>query len=219
MSWRHTDQDEALPKARIRGNGRIRVAFAVIVLALGGWYLLTHYGPAQRAPEPTRRWAGDQAEPDLGTTGRIPRTEGSGAPGAPAPPSSAAEPDGSRAREIIAELRQGPSPRLSRAYAQAEAFRDSGHPADAYLLYFYAARQGHAPSALALGAMADPRFFRAETSLLDAPDIAQAYKWYKVAADGGDARARQRLAGLRLQVEAAAATGDGQAQRLLLEWR
>jgi len=220
MSWRRSDQDEILPpEPRKPGNGRIRLALLVLVLALGSWYLAAQFGPARREPEATHRWAGERPGPDAGTTGRIPREETPPPAAVPPPGPSASESGGDRARAIIAELRQGASPGLSRAYAQAEAFRDGGHPVDAYLLYFYAARLGHAPSALALGTMADPQFYRPGTDLLDAPDMAQAYKWYKVAADQGDATARQRLAGLRLQVEAAAATGNGQAQRLLLEWR
>ncbi len=218
MSWRRTDEDELLPlEPRKRGNGRIRAALAILAVAAGGWYFATHYGPGL-SREPSRaRWAGDQTPAAPAPTGRIarPSTDTAGGPS----PGPAAQAEGDRARAIIAELRQEGSPGLSRAYAQAEAFRDSERPADAYLLYFYAARQGHVPSALALGAMADPQSFVAGTSLLDAPDMAQAYKWYKVAADQGDATARQRLASLRQRAEAAAAGGDEQARRLLLEWR
>jgi len=70
-----------------------------------------------------------------------------------------------------------------------------------------------------LGSMADPAFYDANSSFLDAPDKPQAYKWYRIAADRGNAAAVERLAALRKRVEADAATGDEQARRLLLQWR
>ena len=68
--------------------------------------------------------------------------------------------------------------------------------ADAYLLYFFAAREGHAASALALGTQADPAQYNPQDSVFDAPDIIQAHKWYQAAAQNGNAQGRERLADL-----------------------
>jgi TPR repeat protein len=207
MSWDRTDKDEILSEGRPRrGRGRIRLLAAIVVLALVAWYLLGRDeapGPGDQGSD----WAVDDAGPaDIAPIEREPFAAG------PAR-------EGDEARAMIAELRATPGTGPSRAYARAEAFRDSGRLADAYLLYFYAARQGHAASALALGTMADPEFHSQADSFLDEPDELQARKWYQVAAEQGDETARRRLAVLEQRVEAAAATGDERARRLLLQWR
>lgn len=219
MNWQRADKDELIsPPPQRKGKGRIRVLLALAALGGLGWFLLTRWdNPAPTAPpaqasirEPSNQAAilpivRDQAEPS-----------GPHAAAADKPMRS----DGDQAREIIAELgKAAPEVRVSRAYAQAEAFQDAGRLADAYLLYFYAAREGDPSSALVLGSMADPAFYDANSSFLDAPDKPQAYKWYRIAADRGNAAAVERLAALRKRVEADAATGDEQARRLLLQWR
>ncbi|MGD2083175.1 MAG: hypothetical protein PVF91_09425 [Chromatiales bacterium] len=214
MNWDKTDKDEILSEGRRpRGKGRIRLALVLVALALVVWYLLDR---SEETP-PEGGEAAQSVEPAAPTAiSPIRREE---APGAPSPERAPAR-EGDRARALIAELRQSPSDTaVSRAYAQAEAFRDAGKLADAYLLYFYAAREGHAASALALGTMADPEFHSQADSFLDEPDVAQARKWYLMAAEQGDATARGRLAALEGRVEAAAAAGDLRARRLLLQWR
>ena len=95
----------------------------------------------------------------------------------------------------------------------------NGELADAYLLYFFAAREGHAGAALALGTQADPASRDPGNSVFEAADLTQAHKWYQLAAEGGDAEARNRLADLRRRVEKMAAEGDPQAQRVALLWQ
>ncbi len=67
--------------------------------------------------------------------------------------------------------------------------------------------------------MNDPAHFTGEGGLLESADPMQAYKWYKLAAEGGLNEARVRLALLRKATETAAAAGDPKAQRLLLNWK
>ncbi len=104
-------------------------------------------------------------------------------------------------------------------FRQAEKFRRDGRLADAWLLYFKAARDGHARAAMALAEQADPAFFDAASSMLDAPDLVQAHKWYEQARRNGSKEAGERLDKLMKRLEQAAADGDRQAQLLLVKWK
>jgi hypothetical protein len=126
---------------------------------------------------------------------------------------------GGRARALIAEMRSSGELRLDEIFAAADQAQRDGEAADAYLLYFFAARQGHPASALELGRQADPAGEQAGERLFDSPDLTQAHKWYQIAAASGDPEARQRLDQLRQRVEQMAASGDAQAQRIALQWQ
>jgi TPR repeat protein len=122
-------------------------------------------------------------------------------------------------RSIIAKLKtQQQKPDLDDVFRQAETFILKGQLEDAHLLLFYAARLGHPMSARTLGSMYDPNHHNASTSLMDEPDLAQSYKWYKIAADAGDPVALERLSELKILVELAASSGDEEAKMLLLNW-
>jgi TPR repeat protein len=124
------------------------------------------------------------------------------------------------ARAIITELRRdNTEPDVDAVFAEAEQLHSAGQVDDAYLLYRFAARRGHAQAALALGAQADPAFYTAETSILPGPDPQQAYKWYRVAAAAGSEEAVARQRRLRERVEQSAADGDQAARRLMLQWQ
>lgn len=136
---------------------------------------------------------------------------------APPPPTSRqARPDS--AREVISALKDSTSIDYAAAYESAGEFFDSGELADAQLLYFFAARGGNGPAALALAAMYDPVDFDASKSLMDEPDIFQAYKWYGKALEAGETTAAGHLNALRAWTEQAAANGDQKAEQLLLQW-
>jgi hypothetical protein len=106
-----------------------------------------------------------------------------------------------------------------------EAFQEGarqlarGRGVDAYLLYFYAARQGHRAAALALGTQADPAYHDPTLGFAEQPDVTQAFKWYRKAAIEGDQTAQERLTSLQSRVEREASQGNEQAQRLALLWR
>jgi TPR repeat protein len=127
---------------------------------------------------------------------------------------------GDRARAVIAGLRaDNADANPEEVFGHAEQLHSENHLDDAYLLYRFAAREGHAQAALVLGSQADPAFYTSETSILPMPDLEQAYKWYRVAADAGNEEAVTRLQSLREQVEQSAAEGDESARRLMLQWR
>ncbi|RRS32827.1 MAG: hypothetical protein OI74_10055 [Gammaproteobacteria bacterium (ex Lamellibrachia satsuma)] len=136
------------------------------------------------------------------------------------PPPSPELEEGEAARILIASIRNGrENLELNQLSQRADSFQQEGKTTDAYLLYFFAARQGHADSALILGKMNDPATFDADNDVLDQPDPTQAFKWYSMAAGNGLSEAQTRLATLHDTIEQAAANGDPQAQRLLLNWQ
>jgi hypothetical protein len=120
-------------------------------------------------------------------------------------------------RQLIAKLRKEGSGSNQRAFTEAEKRRRIGDNEDAYLLYFFAARRGHAESALRLGTMADPASFTTISSVLPAPDSAQAVKWYKKAIDAGNRDAKKKLEDLTRRIKKQAENGSSEAQRLLLQ--
>ncbi len=144
---------------------------------------------------------------------------GPGRPVETVEPAKSAEERGDTAREIVAQLEAAPGgPDFAAAHARAQEFLDSGQLADAQLLYFFAARGGYAPAAFDLATFNDPNHAGSAPGLVVAPDPFQAYRWYTVARDAGDERAAQRLEELRAWAESASRSGDGDAERLLLQW-
>ena len=180
-----------------RGRGQIDqrmliALVAVLVVVLAAVYLLWPQ------PEPI-------PAPDL--------------PGDAVAPAETAEERGDTAREIIARLEAGPDgPDYAEAHARAGQYRADGRLADAQLLYFFAARGGHATAAFDLATFSDPNHHSAGASLMAEPDPFQAYRWYTSARDGGHEAASARLEELRAWAEAAGRAGDTEAERLLLQW-
>ena len=127
-------------------------------------------------------------------------------------------PEGQAAREFIAMAKNNGAS-TDTLFERAEEFSQSGKPTDAHLLYFQAARQGHAGASMALAKQADPAFYSADSSVLDKPYITQARKWYLAAANGGDSSAPELLENLHRYVQEQAAAGDPEANRLLLQWK
>lgn len=134
------------------------------------------------------------------------------------PTDAASAEEGNAARKLIAEAKGSSNLDLSSLFEQANTFLNKGKSADAFLIYFFLAKQGHGPSCLALAEMADPAYFKADKSFLDAPDIFQAYKWYTDAKTYGMSQADAQLRDLKLRAKAAAAGGDEKMRRLLVIW-
>jgi hypothetical protein len=185
--------------ARLRGetNPRLLIVIAVVaVIAIAAVFLL------RPKPEPV-------PAPVPGPGRTVETVE----------PAKSAEERGDTAREIVAQLESAPDgPDFAEAHARAQEFLDSGKVADAQLLYFFAARGGYAPAAFDLATFNDPNHAGTASGPVAAPDPFQAYRWYTVARDAGDERASQRLEELRAWAESASLSGDGDAERLLLQW-
>jgi TPR repeat protein len=125
-----------------------------------------------------------------------------------------------RARETIAELREESDDGradIDAAFARAGQHREAGELADAHVLYFFAARNGHAQAAFNLATSYDPLHHSPQISLLQRPNPAQALKYYMQALDGGIAEAQARLDALHEWAELEAPTNT-EAEQLLVQW-
>jgi hypothetical protein len=128
--------------------------------------------------------------------------------------------EGGSARELISRLRSGETAlKPEQIIDQVASYQNKGKLADAYLLLFYAAREGDAKAAFTLASMHDPNHFTKGNPLLDKPDSYQAHKWYSAAAGKGIPKANERLRRLREATEEKAKKGDPAAKRLLLNWQ
>ncbi len=83
-------------------------------------------------------------------------------------------------------------PPLAPTQAMAKRYLDAGNLDGAFLLLRHAAGKGDAQAAAALGRMYDPATYSAQTSPLPAPNPAEAARWYRAAAESGDAEAQYR---------------------------
>lgn len=168
----------------------------------------TEPNPAEASP----------AAPETSSIG-TPALESTTAPVAAAPAAPARDfPPGGYARQLIAEARQQGQPDLQALFVAAFEQHIAGRLEDAYLLYFFAAREGHAEAAMRLAEEADPKHFRAG-GIYDRADEIQAHKWYQVARDAGHSDAENALNQLRTRIEKAAAAGDERAHRIMLQWK
>lgn len=203
-------EDELAESEPQRRRGPWKLILAVVVITLIGVWLVPGEAPDE-APVTTERTPAPSllAEDEDAV--------------ATAPPAAAVEEvddrPGARARSLIAQLRAGDSPDLERAFAAARQAQAEGDLADAYLLYFFAAREGHAQAALTLGTQADPASRDPADSVFEDADLNQAHKWYRLAAQHGSGEAQDRLADLRSRIEQLAADGDPSAQRISLLWQ
>jgi TPR repeat protein len=126
-------------------------------------------------------------------------------------------PNATDARTLIAKMRQTDDDTGQEAFEEAERQRSRGNNADAYLLYFFAAKQGHGEAAMMLGTQSDPTYYTSINSALDEPDPGQAIKWYRIAIAAGKKDAKHNLAELSRRIKQQAEAGSGEAQRLMLQ--
>lgn len=128
-------------------------------------------------------------------------------------------PPGERARELITVYRkQGKPYPFDKVMASASSFANEGNLADAHLLFFFAAREGHIEAMMMMAEMSDPTLFQAENNLMDRADAVQAYKWYQAALDKGFQPAQSRLDNLHRWAKAEAQYDDPMARQLLLNF-
>ncbi len=131
---------------------------------------------------------------------------------------SAIQHEGDAARTYLAQA-TGEGLAASAVYAKAQEFRSRRQFGDAWLLYFKAAKDGHAEAAMALAEQADPRYFKADETVLSQPDVVQAHKWYLQAQRNGSEQAGQRLQQLLADLEKSVQADDEQAAVLLETWK
>ncbi|MDQ3774570.1 MAG: hypothetical protein M3461_09475 [Pseudomonadota bacterium] len=183
-------------------------------------------GPGAKVPGAMERGVSEPGSTESGSVdGAAVEPEGE-APSSPpvaaavAPAGVDTDRPGEEARALIATMRAPNAEEdLDTVFRKAGESLKLGRIADAHLLYFFAARRGHAPAAVVLAGIYDPVRFDKDRSLLGRPDPLQALKWYRVAASQGDGEAQARLRSLESWVDARARAGDAEAERLRLSWR
>ncbi|MCP5415292.1 MAG: hypothetical protein H6961_11880 [Chromatiaceae bacterium] len=199
-----------------RGSGPWKLIIVVAVLTLIGVWLV----PGERTEAPGVGDRPSTAAPSL--LGEKP-PGGASDDTAPAVTATSADAEdsspGARARALIAGMRATGKIDLDAVFAAGQQAQARGEMADAYLLYFFAAREGLAAASLALGSQADPATRDPANSVFENADYTQAHKWYQMAVQQGDTGARDRLADLHARVERLAAGGDARAQRISLLWQ
>jgi TPR repeat protein len=198
-----------------RRSGPWKLIAIVVVLTLVGIWLVPGDAPDEDKADTQQAAEGSKPPPSLLTEGTA---DSASAPMAPDLEVTDDRP-GAMARALIAQMRTEGNIQPDRVYALGVQAQTDGQLADAYLLYFFAAREGFAPAALTLGTQADPASRDPLNSVFEAADMSQAHKWYLMAAENGDGEARERLQDLRNRVEKLAADGDTQAQRISLLWQ
>lgn len=207
----------------MKSKNLIIIALVVLAGVAVALLLLSGDKPSATAPESTQ--TGTASTPDqapapaqTGNPGNVDASQTDGGTSKTAGASPAARP-GDAARELIARLRSGEiSATPGELYADAQQYLRENLIADAHLLLFFLARDGHTPSAVALAEMYDPLHFDPRRSLMGEPDASQALKWYQVAARNRNALAQSRLKAMRTWVEEQARNGDETATSLLLSW-
>nr|VFK63450.1 MAG: hypothetical protein BECKTC1821F_GA0114240_10958 [Candidatus Kentron sp. TC] len=196
----------------------VRIVLFVMVFALVGWYFLGGMlpkGDKQLQPGKSLAMGGDSTSrvSPLPLVVREPEKPSSTL-------SLVAATSGKQARDVIRNLRdKGRTIDFDYVFRRAEQFKSEDMWVDAYLMYFFAAKRGHADSAMVLGTMYDPDHTPKPIGIIDRPNWGQAHKWYLQAAEGGNQTARKHLEYLRKQIESAAAKGNVEAGRLVLQWR
>jgi hypothetical protein len=199
----------------------ILMAVVAVVTLLAIWLVPGQKETPPTLPQLTNTPATKAAIPlpPRATETSTPATKVDIAPPTPAAQTATPARDGDRARAIFAGMRRGGGePDPVEIYASAQRLQDEGHLEDAYLLFRYAANHGNAQAALVLGSQADPAYHTADGSFLPEAEPEQAIKWYRMAGAEGNEEAVSRLQALHGQLQQAAAAGDAQARRLLLQW-
>jgi len=199
------------------GRTKALMALVAVITAIAIWLV-----PSEKQPS-TPSLPSRSATPESTETLTLPpATESAEELTLPPPPGGIGTimSGGDQARAFIYELQaNGAQPDADVVFAEAERLQADDDLEDAYLLYRFAARNGQAQAALTLGTQADPAFHATAGGYLPDANTAQAYKWYTMAASAGNEEAMQRLQALHKRVQQDAAAGDGQARRLLLQWR
>ncbi len=194
-----------------RRSGPWKLIVVVAVLTLIGVWLV----PGDRPETPGVADRPSTTAPSLLGGGQA----DSAMPAATTPAGADDSSPGARARALIAGMRAAGTIDLDKIFAEAQQAQSRGEMADAYLLYFFAAREGLAAASLELGTQADPATRDPINSVFESADYTQAHKWYQMAAQQGDAVGRDRLTDLHTRIERLAAGGDAQAQRISLLWQ
>lgn len=202
-----------------QGNAKLWLSMLGIILLTGlaAWLIPVGKEKIDDIPPPADNLTQQPAKADAPQQTQEPKAEPAPVKASEQPPAKQSGMEGDLARGLIAEHESGRFG-LDQLYARARELEAQKAYSDAWLLDFYAARKGHAKAALRLARVADPLLFRAGESILEAPDMVQAHKWYVAAAKYGDKEAPAHLQKLKDHIRSQAERGDALASSLLLQW-
>ena len=207
------------------------IGFGILAILLLGLllFLLFQLGDVSRQPASSPARGDEAAEPAgsgggassgarSGTASSAPITANPEIKPPPPAPQRITErpenyPDGSipgrAARSLIKTYRRGTGDAdAADLYAIATELYQEGKFVDAHLLHFFLAREGHVPAMVRLARSHDPRYFDGRRNVMDQAHAEQALKWYRRAADLGDAEAVEQLAALRAWLAEAGQAGQ-----------
>jgi hypothetical protein len=201
---------------RVKNDGQSRVGVLLIVvvavalvLAVGAYVLLK--GSGQTA-DPQKSGIEGGGKTKLPRMANLPAKKPLVAP--PPPPSYT--PDAPVLEKARSALKKGVAPKA--ALDLARSLPESPERADAaFLLLEYAADNGNAEAALAIGRYYDPTDGQPSGTIRKNPETA--YDWYKASLKGGQQEATRHLQRLRQWLEKQAQQGSQQARELLNGWR
>ncbi|MGB0927687.1 MAG: hypothetical protein ACPGVA_10765 [Pikeienuella sp.] len=171
---------EPRPEPAPEGGSKMWViaVLLILLLAAGGYYAaFVNPGFLNDESSPVETVAGED-------------------PAAVENPAATPEPDAAPKPVTLAWAREflQSNPSATDAAAEAERFAKAGEDSAAFLLRRYAARQGDASSATALGDMYAPDTWKA--GVIKAPDAAQALSYYEQAGAKGDVAALEKAIAL-----------------------
>lgn len=177
-------------------------AISLVAVIFGGYWLFKDRGKETLPPAPS---------PSLPKMANLPQKK----PEIKPPPKPTYAPDAPVLEQARQALREGITP--ADALAMAATLPEKPERADAaFLLLEYAAENGNAEAAMAVGEYYDPSLDRSSGSIRKNP--AYAFEWYRIALEGGHSESSNRLTDLRRWVVASAENGAADAQALLETW-
>ena len=184
---------------------KVIIIVLILVIAAGIWWLIK----IKDTPP--------QTATDRKTPSELPRMANLPPPKPiPVPPKPSYGPNAPVIEQARTALREGIDP--AGAVALSKTLPESPERPDAaFLLLEYAAEEGNAEAALAVGHYYDPTYEGPSGSIRKNPETA--YEWYKEALAGGQGEAEKYLAKLQKRVQDQAENGSREAKALIKRWR
>ena len=184
---------------------KVVIIVLILVIAAGIWFLIR----AKNTPPQTA--TGSRTTTALPRMANLPPPKPVSKP--PTPSYGPNAPVIEQAREA---LREGIDP--AGAVALSKTLPESPERPDAaFLLLEYAADEGNAEAALAVGHYYDPTHEGPSGSIRKNSETA--YEWYKEALAGGQEEAKKYLTNLQKRVQDQAKNGSREAEALMKRWR
>jgi hypothetical protein len=180
----------------------------ILIIVAGIWYFIR---PKFQATTPQTGLGRQTTPKELPRMANLPPPEP-----VPLPPTPSYGPNAPVIEQARQALREGIDP--AGAVALSKTLPESPERPDAaFLLLEYAADEGNAEAALAVGLYYDPTYDGPSGTIRKNPETA--YEWYRVALAGGQKDAKKYLDNLKKSVKKQAADGSIKSQALIKKWQ